>query len=313
MIVLLVMLLRIVLSPRLIEAARTQAERGIAGRMEGHAAMDMSLAGGSLLSRALSLEAQGHDAGDRRIQEPQPDPLAGSHTHRVGHLAVDRDGVADPTIHRFFHRVVEAGRDLSVVHQPPVLYGPVQLAIDRGRVGFLNDQRTRQAAPDLHEAVVVRMVPKRAGIRRGEGIVEAFAGRNRLLGKAWHAVHRVRQPDAVPMHRGGLGQPVLDRGPERRALAVSGGQNARLSGREMPSGSLSPVLATSEQRGFNRAAHAELKVAFPLSTSAFLPTCRSGSALDDTAVTVCRLVNSPMLETLSKAIAEERTRHGSRI
>jgi uncharacterized protein len=54
MIVLLVMLLRSVLSPRLIEAARTQAERGIAGRMEGHAAMDMSLAGGSLLSRALS-------------------------------------------------------------------------------------------------------------------------------------------------------------------------------------------------------------------------------------------------------------------
>jgi uncharacterized membrane protein YraQ (UPF0718 family) len=54
MIVLLVMLLRIVLSQRLIEAARTQAERGIAGRMEGHAAMDMSLAGGSLLSRALS-------------------------------------------------------------------------------------------------------------------------------------------------------------------------------------------------------------------------------------------------------------------
>lgn len=54
MIVLLVMLLRIALRPRLIEAARTQAERGIAGRMEGHAAMDMSLSGGSVLSRALS-------------------------------------------------------------------------------------------------------------------------------------------------------------------------------------------------------------------------------------------------------------------
>jgi uncharacterized protein len=31
-----------------------QAARGIAGRMEGHAAMDMSLAGGSMLARALS-------------------------------------------------------------------------------------------------------------------------------------------------------------------------------------------------------------------------------------------------------------------
>ena len=54
MIVLLVMLLGIALRPHLIEAARAQAERGIAGRMEGHAAMDMSLSGGSVLSRALS-------------------------------------------------------------------------------------------------------------------------------------------------------------------------------------------------------------------------------------------------------------------
>ena len=54
MIVLLVVLLRLTLRPLWIEAARAQAERGIAGRMEGHAAMDMSLSGGSVLSRALS-------------------------------------------------------------------------------------------------------------------------------------------------------------------------------------------------------------------------------------------------------------------
>jgi uncharacterized protein (DUF169 family) len=33
----------------------------------------------------------------------------------------------------------------------------------------------------------------------------------------------------------------------------------------MPAGSLSAALITSGQRGFNRAADAELKVAFPLS------------------------------------------------
>jgi uncharacterized protein len=55
MIVLLVVLLRMTLRPHLIGAARAQAERGIAGRMEGHAAMDMSLSGGSVLSRALSV------------------------------------------------------------------------------------------------------------------------------------------------------------------------------------------------------------------------------------------------------------------
>ena len=54
MIVLLVALLRATLRPPMVEAARAQAERGVAGRMEGHAAMDMSLSGGSIASRALS-------------------------------------------------------------------------------------------------------------------------------------------------------------------------------------------------------------------------------------------------------------------
>jgi uncharacterized membrane protein YraQ (UPF0718 family) len=54
MIVLLVVLLRGAMTPERLAATRQQAERGIAGRMEGHAAMDMSLSGGSVLSRALS-------------------------------------------------------------------------------------------------------------------------------------------------------------------------------------------------------------------------------------------------------------------
>ena len=54
MIVLLVLLLRRAMTPALLAEARAQAERGIAGRMEGHAAMDMSLSGGSILSRAIS-------------------------------------------------------------------------------------------------------------------------------------------------------------------------------------------------------------------------------------------------------------------
>ncbi|WP_199445496.1 permease [Acidisphaera rubrifaciens] len=54
MIALLVVLMRATLRPRHIEAARAQAARGLAGRMEGHAAMDMSVAGGTWLTRALS-------------------------------------------------------------------------------------------------------------------------------------------------------------------------------------------------------------------------------------------------------------------
>ncbi len=54
MIIILVLLFKLFLSPTLVEAARAQAEKGIAGRMEGHAAMDMSVHEGSIWQRMLS-------------------------------------------------------------------------------------------------------------------------------------------------------------------------------------------------------------------------------------------------------------------
>jgi uncharacterized membrane protein YraQ (UPF0718 family) len=55
MVVLLALIFRFTLTPRLVEEARRNAEKGLAGRMEGHAVMDMSVEeGGSLLSRLLS-------------------------------------------------------------------------------------------------------------------------------------------------------------------------------------------------------------------------------------------------------------------
>jgi len=54
MVVLLAILFRLTLSQRLVDRARRQAERGIAGRMEGHGEMDMSITDGSFLRRLLS-------------------------------------------------------------------------------------------------------------------------------------------------------------------------------------------------------------------------------------------------------------------
>ena len=55
MIVILTVLFRVFLKQRLIEAAQAQAEKGLAGSMEGHAAMDMSVTeGGTIVGRALS-------------------------------------------------------------------------------------------------------------------------------------------------------------------------------------------------------------------------------------------------------------------
>lgn len=58
MIVLIALVFRLFLRQRLIDAARTQANKGLAGSMEGHAAMDMSIAEeGSLWHRLRSRQA----------------------------------------------------------------------------------------------------------------------------------------------------------------------------------------------------------------------------------------------------------------
>jgi uncharacterized protein len=57
MVVLLALIFRATLTPRLVDAARVQAERGLYGRMEGHAAMDMSVTDGPLLQRLVSPRA----------------------------------------------------------------------------------------------------------------------------------------------------------------------------------------------------------------------------------------------------------------
>jgi uncharacterized membrane protein YraQ (UPF0718 family) len=54
MIALVVVFLRATLKPRIIDAARKQAERNLPGRMEGHAAMDMSLHTGTFWQKLTS-------------------------------------------------------------------------------------------------------------------------------------------------------------------------------------------------------------------------------------------------------------------
>jgi uncharacterized protein len=54
MIALLVILLRATITPKIVAAARAQAERGLAGRMEGHAAMEMSLHEGTFWQKVTS-------------------------------------------------------------------------------------------------------------------------------------------------------------------------------------------------------------------------------------------------------------------
>jgi uncharacterized membrane protein YraQ (UPF0718 family) len=54
MVILIAIIFRLTLTPKLVQAAKVQAEKDRVGRMEGHAAMDMSVSGGSFFSRLFS-------------------------------------------------------------------------------------------------------------------------------------------------------------------------------------------------------------------------------------------------------------------
>jgi uncharacterized membrane protein YraQ (UPF0718 family) len=54
MVILIALIFRLTLTPCLVQLAREHADRGARGRMEGHAAMDMSVEGGSFLARLFS-------------------------------------------------------------------------------------------------------------------------------------------------------------------------------------------------------------------------------------------------------------------
>ena len=55
MVIFIAVIFRLTLTPKLVQLAKEHAEKGIMGRMEGHAAMDMSISdGGSFFSRLLS-------------------------------------------------------------------------------------------------------------------------------------------------------------------------------------------------------------------------------------------------------------------
>src|SRR5258708_23678640 len=54
MVIFIALIFRFTLTPRLVSMAKAHAEKGLIGRMEGHAAMDMSVSGGSFFAKLFS-------------------------------------------------------------------------------------------------------------------------------------------------------------------------------------------------------------------------------------------------------------------
>jgi hypothetical protein len=118
----------------------------------------------------------------------------------------------DPAAYRvaFFKRVV-AGQ-LHIVNQkrPVVIHD---------RIVFIFHHNAAIHTPlHLHGFVLVRVVPKGAGIRNLETVSETFTGLNGLLHLA-SAIHGGRQPDAVPVYNGGFRKVVFHG--DQKGIALS--------------------------------------------------------------------------------------------
>ncbi len=163
--------------------------------------------------RLVPGEFEAEDPRRRGIDQAKPDALAAAYGKPIGHAAIDRDGIPDPSRHAHFHRAVEAAGNRGVLFETPVPQDPDDVAVDSQRLRLFDDEGAYQAAPDLFGAVGVRVIPIGARIGDGEFVGEALLGLDRRLGHVGRAVHRVRDAHAVPMDRGVLGKLVLYNSP----------------------------------------------------------------------------------------------------
>ena len=94
----------------------------------------------------------------------------------------------------------------------------VEVAVDLDGLKLLDDQHAGHTAAGLLQAVGMRMVPEGAGIGRRELVGKAPTRLDGRLRQAWHAVHGIRQPYAVPVNGGGLVENIFDKNTDRPAL-----------------------------------------------------------------------------------------------
>src|SRR5215831_4639657 len=83
----------------------------------------------------------------------------------------------------------------------PVGQHPDHVAIYRDGLRLFHDQGARHAAPELLKTVGMRMIPECSRVRWSELVNKLLVWSDWRLGKAWHAIHSVRQANAVPVHR----------------------------------------------------------------------------------------------------------------
>ena len=136
------------------------------------------------------------------VDQAQAQPLMSFRLQGQGVMPVGPDQIAEAPTVAEIHRMGEIRLQLRGVGiEQPIVEQQHLVAIDIRRVGLLDDQRTGEAARDLLHRIRMRVIPIGTRVRRDETIVEGLAGRHGVLRQPRHAIHRIVDADAVPMHR----------------------------------------------------------------------------------------------------------------
>ena len=147
---------------------------------------------------------------------------------------------------------LELTDELTVPAEPPVAQIEDNLGIEKGVGGVLDHHHPSQTVAHLLQRVAMGMIPERAGVGRGESIVEASARRDVGLGEKRHPVHRVRNAQPMPMDRRRLVETIDETGGKR--LTALQAQNRRHGAGRLPIGEdgLRGSLAEDQRVGWLR-------------------------------------------------------------
>lgn len=132
--------------------------------------------------------------------------------------------------------------DLGVASKTPIVNQKNLVTIDFWRRRFIDNKRALQAARHLFPCFVVRMIPVCSGIRCGDVVEKLFAGRHRFLSEFWHTIHRIDNPDAMPVNCGRLWQLIDELAAKPRPVLFEA--RARVSDLHNPKSAF-PDISTS--------------------------------------------------------------------
>src|SRR3954453_8508112 len=118
-------------------------------------------------------------------------------------------GPAFPLITSQLNSMVHAVRDGVVGQNSVLLEQDCEILIHPRRIArlWMHDEGAQHAHHFLHGHV--RVVEIRSDLVKSEFVDEPAPWRNRILADSWTSIHVVRDLQAMPVHRGRLGQMIV--------------------------------------------------------------------------------------------------------